>query len=377
MNVRHPTKENVARVTRRDFARRCAATALAGAPVVGLAPHVVSAAVSDAEGSLTDIGGIRVGHATDTRRPTGCTAILFDEPATAGVDYDGSAPGEMLGVALQPVSPLDRIHGILLTGGGPMGLGAVAGVVTYLESHGMGYDWGVPNVRIPLVLGAVVDDLAIGDGRIRPDPQRAARACEAASTAFAEGSVGVGAGVTVGKMFRSRGLPGMKGGVGTAAVRAGDVVVGALAVANAAGDIVDPTTGAIVAGALRADGSGFADSMALALADLARAPSARLPLDDDPFRATTLLVIGTNVNLDKTRLTKLAMMANTGAARTIRPYHTDGDGDQVIAVSTNRLRRDVSLTLVGAAAAHAASRAILRAVTQAKGIEGWRAVSDL
>jgi L-aminopeptidase/D-esterase-like protein len=283
----------------------------------------------------------------------------------------------MLGVALQPVSPLDRVHGILLTGGGPMGLAAVAGVVSHLEAHGQGYDWGVPNVRVPLVLGAVIDDLSIGDGRIRPDPQLAARACDAASAQFDEGSVGAGAGATVGKMFRSRGLPGMKGGLGTAAVRAGDVVVGALVVANAAGDIVDPATGAIVAGARRADDSGFADSMAVALADLGRAPSARLPLDDEPFRSTTLLVIGTNVSVDKTRLTKLAMMANTGAARTIRPYHTDGDGDQVIAVSTGRVRRDVSLTLLGAAAAQAASRAILRAVRQARGVDGWRAVSDL
>jgi L-aminopeptidase/D-esterase-like protein len=334
-------------------------------------------ATAEAEGSLTDVGGILVGHASDPRRPTGCTAILFDGPTTAGVDYDGSAPGEMLGVALQPVSPLDRVHGILLTGGGPMGLAAVAGVVTHLETHGKGYDWGVPNVRVPLVLGAVIDDLSIGDGRIRPDAQLAARACDAASTRFEEGSVGVGAGATVGKMFRSRGLAGMKGGLGTASVHAGDIVVGALAVVNAAGDIVDPATGSIVAGARRADGSGFADSMSLALADLGRAPSARLPLDDEPFRSTTLVVIGTNVGLDKTRLTKLAMMANTGAARTIRPYHTDGDGDQVIALSTNRVRRDVSLTLVGAAAAHAASHAILRAVRQARGVEGWRAVSEL
>jgi L-aminopeptidase/D-esterase-like protein len=360
------------RITRRQFAGSWPAAALLGAPVTSLA-----ARAAEREGSLTDVDGILVGHATDTRRPTGCTAILFEEPATAGVDYDGSAPGEMLGVALQPVSPLDRVHGILLTGGGPMGLAAVAGVVSYLEAHGKGYDWGVPNVRIPLVLGAVIDDLAIGDGRIRPDAQLATRACEAASKQFDEGSVGAGAGATVGKMFRSRGLAGMKGGLGTAAVRAGDIVVGALAVANAAGDIVDPASGAIVAGARRADDSGFADSMAVALDDLGRAPSAQLALDDDPFRSTTLLVIGTNVALDKTRLTKLAMMANTGAARTIRPYHTDGDGDQVIAVSTNRVRRQVSLTLLGAAAARAGSRAILRAVTQARGVEGWRAVAEL
>ena len=131
-------------------------------------------------GALTDVGGLRVGHFTDTRRPTGCTAILFDKPATAGVDYDGSAPGESLGVALQPVSPVDQIHAILLTGGGPMALGATAGVVRYLEEQRIGYDWGVPNIRVPIVIGAVIDDLAIGDGHIRVGPDEAYRACQTA-----------------------------------------------------------------------------------------------------------------------------------------------------------------------------------------------------
>ena len=141
----------------------------------------VPASAHAAAGSLTDVGGIRVGHFTDPRRPTGCTVVLFDEPVTAGADYDGSAPGEMLGVMLQPVSPVDRIHGILLTGGGPMGLGAVAGAVQYLETRGVGYNWGPPNVRVPIVVGAVIDDLSLGDGRIRPDPEAALKACEAAA----------------------------------------------------------------------------------------------------------------------------------------------------------------------------------------------------
>ena len=201
-------------------------------------------------GSLTDVGGLRVGHFTDTRRPTGCTVILFDKPATAGVDYDGSAPGESLGVALQPVSPLDQIHAILLTGGGPMALGATAGVVRYLEERRVGYDWGVPNIRVPLVLGAVIDDLAIGDGRIRVGPDESYRACEAAAAGVvAEGNVGAGSGATVGKIFGGRGMKGMKGGLGTASARLGDVVVAALVVANAAGDILDWRQGSIIAGA--------------------------------------------------------------------------------------------------------------------------------
>lgn len=364
--------------SRRAFARRfaSAACAVAAVPATASSAQPLPAA---SVGSLTDVAGIRVGHATDPRRPTGCTAILFDEPATAGADYDGSAPGEMLGVMLQPVSPLERIHGILLTGGGPMGLEAVAGVVRYLESRQIGYDWGVPNVRIPIVVGAVIDDLAIGDGRIRPDAALAIRACEAATTGpVAEGSVGVGAGATVGKMFRSRGMVGMKGGVGTVAIRSGDVVVAALCVANAAGDILDWRTGRIVAGARDRDGRTFVGSAAQLRRDLdTNAPRADLRLDDQPFRATTLTVIATNVALDKTSLSKLAMMANTGPARAINPYHTNGDGDQVLTLSTNRVKSSVSLTALGAVAADAASHAILRAVEQASGLDGWPAVRDL
>src|SRR5512134_3023754 len=202
-------------LTRREFGRRLAA-APAALSLGATAPAHGREAPRTA-GSLTDVAGIRVGHFTDTRRPTGCTAILFDAPVTAGVDYDGSAPGESLGVMLQPVSPLDQIHAILLTGGGPMALPATAGVVRYLEERKIGYDWGIPGIRIPIVVGAVVDDLAMGDGRIRPGPDEAYRACVSAAAApFAEGSVGVGTGATVGKMLVGRGLPGMKGGVGTA-----------------------------------------------------------------------------------------------------------------------------------------------------------------
>jgi L-aminopeptidase/D-esterase-like protein len=155
-----------------------------------------------------------VGHFIHSDRPTGCTAILFDQAATAGADYAGSAPGESLGLMLQPISPVDQIHAILLTGGGAMAVGATAGVVRYLEEQRVGFAWGVPNVRVPIVIGAVIDDLAVGDGRIRVGPNDAYRACQSASSvSVAEGSVGAGAGATVGKLFVNRGLAGMKGAV--------------------------------------------------------------------------------------------------------------------------------------------------------------------
>jgi L-aminopeptidase/D-esterase-like protein len=356
---------------------------MGGVTSLAASRHVALSAVQTSTparaGSLTDVGGLRVGHFTDPRRPTGCTAILFDKPATAGVDYDGSAPGESLGVVLQPVSPLDQIHGIFLTGGGPMALGATSGVVRFLEERQVGYDWGVPNVRVPIVVGAVIDDLSIGDGRIRVGPDEAYRACQAASAdAVAEGSVGAGTGATVGKMFVGRGMRGMKGGVGTASVRLGDVAIAAMVVLNAAGDIVDWRQGAIVAGARTADGRGFARSVDVLRRDLeARGVAAAPPLSDEPLRATTLAVVATNVALSKTHLTKLAMMANTGAARAINPYHTQGDGDQVLAVSTGLSKENVSLTALGAIAAELVADAILRAARMATSVTGWAAVRDL
>ena len=151
--------------------------------------------------------GIRVGHFTDTRRPTGCTAILFDAAYAAGVDYNGSAPGESQVVMLQPVSPVERIHALYLTGGGIFAIPAYAGVLQFLEERKVGFDWGTPDLRIPIVVTAVIDDLAVGDPRIRPDAEAAYKACAAATTGpVAEGNVGAGAGATVGKMHRGRGL---------------------------------------------------------------------------------------------------------------------------------------------------------------------------
>jgi len=334
---------------------------------------------SEARGCITDVPGIKVGHFTDTRRPTGCTAVLFDDEVNAGVDFDGSAPGELMEVMLQPVSSLERIHGMLLTGGGPMGLSAVAGAVRYLEERKIGYDWGVQNIRVPIVVGAVIDDLAMGDGRIRPEPEAAYKACEAASSgAVAEGNVGAGAGATVGKMLASQGLPGMKGGLGTASLRLGEVVIGALAVVNASGDILDWQTGQILAGARRADGRGFANLIEALKKNLAGvSPKVAMKIDDEPLHSTTLVVVATNVNFSKTQLTKIAMMANCGAGRAIRPYHTTGDGDQLFALSTRKLQADIPLSAVGAVAGEVAAEAIGRAVKAANSIEGWPAYRDV
>ena len=357
--------------TRREFARSMAAVAAAG----GLRVEASQGRGTTA-GSLADVPGVTVGHYTDPRRPTGCTAILFNPAAAAGVDFDGSAPGESMAVLLQPPSPVERIHGLFLTGGGVLALPAAGGVIRFCEEHRIGFDWGTPDLRIPIIVSAVIDDLAVGDPRIRPDADAAYKACVAASTnATAEGNVGVGAGATVGKMHRGRGLSGMKGGVGTASATFGIVIIGALAVVNAAGDVRDWRTGQIVAGARRADGT-FADSGDV-MRTIATA-SAGGRLEDPALRSTTLAIVATNVELTKTALTKVAMMANCGASRAIRPYHTTGDGDQLFAVSTGRLQRpDLPLTAVGSLAADLVADAIVRGVRAASSVPDWPAVRDL
>ncbi|HUU14784.1 MAG TPA: P1 family peptidase, partial [Terriglobia bacterium] len=250
----------MSRVNRREFNH-----AVLGAVGAGFAAPLAARSsahpMADEErrGSITDVPGIHVGHYTDTRRPTGCTAILFDGEATAAVDYDGSAPGSYLGVLLKPVSPVTNIHAMLLTGGSILGLSAMAGLVRFMEERKIGYNWGTPDVPIPITVGAVIADLEIGGNpHIRPDAEAAYKACLAASTApVEEGNVGVGAGGTVGKMLLNHGYGGMKGGLGTASLRVGDVVVGALIVLNSVGDIRDWRTGEILAGARRPDGKGF------------------------------------------------------------------------------------------------------------------------
>jgi L-aminopeptidase/D-esterase-like protein len=356
-------------MNRREFAQSFAAAALGTAPA--------RAQTRDAAGgSLTDVRGIRVGHFTDPRRPTGCTAILFDAAVAAGVDYNGSAPGESQVVMLQPVSPVEKIHALFLTGGGIFALHAHSGVLRYLEEHKVGFDWGTPDLRIPIVVSAVIDDLAVGDPRIRPDGDAAYKACAAATTGpVAEGNVGAGAGATVGKMHRGRGLSGMKGGIGTASLTAGDLVIGALAVVNAAGDILDWRKGTIIAGARRPDGT-LADSVEVMRASLTEKPRSA-PLEDNALRSTTLAVVAVNQTLTKTALTKLAMMANCGAGRAIRPYHTTGDGDQLFAISTAAVNRtDVPLTTLGSLAADVVAEAIVRGVRAAQSVAGWPSIGE-
>jgi L-aminopeptidase/D-esterase-like protein len=320
------------------------------------------------EGGLTDVAGLRVGHFTHTRRPTGCTVVLAESGAVCGVDVRGGAPGTRETDLLDPINLVERVHAVVLSGGSAFGLDVASGVVRWLEARGIGFAAG--NVRVPIVPSAILFDLGLGDPSIRPDADAGLAACDAASAGpVAEGSVGAGAGATVGKLLGSDRA--MKGGIGSAALRLeGNVVVAALAAVNAAGDVFDPDTSRLVAGARSVDGRKVEGCSAML-----RRAAPRVALS--PRESTTLGVVATNVALDKAMSTKVAQMAQDGLARAIRPAHTPWDGDTVFAMSTGKVRLEHAALVVGCAAAEAVSRAVVRAMLCATGAAGFPALRDL
>lgn len=309
--------------------------------------------------------GIRIGHASDFRGLTGCTVILSEGGAVCGVDIRGSAAGTRELTPCLPGHLVDRVHAILLTGGSAFGLDAAQGVMRYLESRGVGFPAG--RHRIPIVPVAVIFDLNLGSGRARPDPRMARRACQVARSDVREGSVGVGTGASVGKLL---GIDhATKGGVGFESLPlTRGAVVQALAVVNAFGDVIDPTTGRVIAGARKSpDSAQFANTAAEMFRGKIRKSFGGT--------STTLVVVMTNAALDKLEATKVAQMAHDGLARTVRPVHTQFDGDLVFALSVGKQKAD--LNTLGTAAAEVTGRAIVRAVKTAWGLGGVASCRDL
>jgi L-aminopeptidase/D-esterase-like protein len=319
-------------------------------------------------GSLTDVPGVKVGHFTDTRRPTGCTVVLVEEGAVAGVDVRGAAPGTRETDLLDPVNTVQAVHAIVLSGGSAFGLDTASGVMRYLEERGVGFPVGA--ARVPIVPAAILFDLGVGDWRIRPDAQAGYAAARAAAAGpIEEGSVGAGAGATVGKMLGSERA--MKGGIGTASVRLpGGALVAALVAVNAVGDVVDPQTGRLVAGARTADGRGLEGTMRAML-------EGRVPPPPRAGGSTTIGVVATSVRLTKAQATKVAQMAHDGLARTLVPAHTAWDGDTLFALSTGKTELAAPEVVVGPLAAEVVARAVLRAVRLARGLPGWPSASEL
>jgi L-aminopeptidase/D-esterase-like protein len=319
-------------------------------------------------GSITDVQGIKVGHYTLKTRPTGCTVILCEGGAVAGVDVRGSAPGTRETDLLNPINMVQQVQAVILSGGSAYGLDTATGVMRYLESKGIGFKIGAGVV--PIVPAAILMDLGFGgDFKIRPNADSGYEACLAATNnPVAQGNIGAGAGATVGKMFGPKFA--MKGGLGSASIKVGNtgIVVGAIVAVNAVGDITNPKTGKIIAGA-RAETGGFRNAMAEVMKGY------RVALN--PGANTTIGVVATNATMEKVQVSKVAQMSHDGYARAIDPVHTPGDGDTIFALATGALKVNVNHGMIGALAAEAMAQAIIRAITNAEAAGGLPSYRDI
>jgi L-aminopeptidase/D-esterase-like protein len=317
--------------------------------------------------TITDVSGVKVGHFTDVRRPTGCTVVVTEAGAVGGVDVRGAAPGTRETDLLNPMNLVERVHAVLLSGGSAFGLDAAGGVMRYLEEHGIGYDVGV--AKVPIVPAAILFDLGVGDPKIRPDAAAGYAAAAAATAHFpGSGNVGAGAGATVGKFFGMERA--MKCGLGSASIALAGLTVGAVVAVNGIGDVIDPRTGTILAGARTADGKHRLNTTQAILAGT-------LPAILRAGTATSLAVVATDAVLTKAQAQKIAQMAHDGFARTIDPVHTMYDGDTIFTLATGTSGKPGNVSLLGMMAADAVARAVVRAALAARGLPGLPAHRDL
>jgi L-aminopeptidase/D-esterase-like protein len=314
---------------------------------------------------FTDLEDIRVGHDQDLEAGTGCSVIICEKGATAGVDVRGGAPGTRESDLLDPVNLVERIHAVVLAGGSAFGLDAASGVMQYMEERGIGFD--VQVTRVPIVCAAVLFDLTVGDHRVRPDKAMGYRAClNATNNQCPQGCVGAGTGATVGKILGPDRA--MKSGLGTHALQVGDLKVGALVAVNCLGDVIDPENGKKLAGLLTEDLSTVADTEAVMIESHGASRN--------PFAYnTTIGIVATNAALTKAQAKKLASMAHNGYARTLRPAHSMFDGDTIYALATGHVAADLSL--VGLLAARVMARAVVSAVKNARPLFGLKSFADL
>lgn len=313
-------------------------------------------------GYITDVEGIMIGHAQSEQGMTGCTAVIFPEGATGGVDVRGSAPGTRETDLFKSENLVDKVHAVVLSGGSAFGLEAASGVMDYLEEKGIGFDVGV--TKVPIVASAVIFDLSIGDHRIRPDHSMGYKAAEQASTnENRQGNVGCGMGATVGKIFGPDGA--MKSGIGSATVRAGELVVSALVCVNSFGDVFH--NGVQIAGAYDYEKDHLVNSYQI-MKDMSVIPGFA-------NTNTTIGVVATNAVLTKAQGNKIAQVSHNGLARSINPIHTMVDGDAMFVMGTNRVNGDVNL--IAAMSQEAVEKAVINAVLAAEGAAGLKSHSDI
>lgn len=315
---------------------------------------------------FTDIDDIKLGHAQNENGCTGCSVIICEEGATGGVDVRGGAPGTRETDLLDPSEMVEKIHAVVLAGGSAFGLDASSGVMQYLEERDIGFDVNV--AKVPIVCSAVLFDLAFGNPKVRPDKEMGYKACLNSETYKDDinGNIGAGYGATVGKILGPS--TSMKGGLGTYAVQVGDLKVGAIVAVNCLGDVIDPKNLNILAGALDRKTNKFLDSEKILINNLEN-PS-------NPFKGnTTIGLIVTNAKFSKAQAKKISSMAHNGFARTMRPAHTMFDGDTIFTMATNKI--DADLTTVGMIAANVMEKAVLRAIKEAKTLNGVLSFNDL
>ena len=313
-----------------------------------------------------DINGIRLGHAENKTGGTGCSVVICEKGATGGVDVRGGSPGTRETDLLNPMEMVDKIHAVVLSGGSAFGLDAAAGVMEYLENKDIGFD--VTVAKVPIVCQAVLFDLAFGDPKIRPDKEMGFSACKNSEIYQDDinGNIGAGYGATVGKFL---GAPySMKGGLGTYAIKLGELEVGAIVAVNCLGDVVDPCDLSFIAGAYDRENDKFLNTENIILENFEH--------PKNPFKGnTTIGIIVTNAKFTKAEANKVASMAHNGYGRTMRPAHTMFDGDTIFTMSTNKVKGDV--TTVGMLAAKVMEKAILRGVKSAQGLFNIPSFSDI
>ena len=319
--------------------------------------------------SITDVPGINVGHYTDIAAATGCTVIICEDGAVGGVDVRGGAPGTRETDLLRPTALVNEVHAVLLSGGSAFGLAAATGVVQHLESKGIGVQFG--GAVIPIVPAAILFDLGLVQGNVRPNAEDGEAACRNASAEPpAQGSVGAGTGATVGKMFGMDRAT--KGGIGSSSVSLGEgLIVGAIVAVNAIGGVYEAKTGRIIAGPRTEAGDEILDAM-----DVAVSPNVGSPQTTTSSN-TTIGVVATNASLNKDQANKLASAAQDGVALAVRPAHLMGDGDTMFALATGKCDSAFNMNQLLAAAVMCVSDAIVRAVTEADSLGGVPAVKDL
>ncbi len=315
--------------------------------------------------SIHQIDGIKIGQTENTAAATGCTVIISETGMCAGLDVRGGGPASRDSKLLDPLTAAQIVHAVVLGGGSAFGLGAANGVMDYLEEHNIGFDVGV--TKVPLVVQSDIFDLTVGDMKVRPDRAMGYEAAKLAmeSPNYKDGNFGAGCGATVGKLNGMDTC--MKSGIGSYAIEIDSLIVGAIVVVNALGDIYDWKTSKKIAGLLTDDKKDFRDSVSMMKESIA-------VHENRYVDNTTIGAIITNAAFNKSQLCKIAGMAHNGYARSIRPVHTSADGDSIYALSTGKVSADHDL--VGTLAADVMSEAIIRAINSAETAYGYIAAKD-